>query len=145
MQQPILENRSGPARPRGFWRNERGVAAVEMAFVMPIMVLLLSGIIQFGALMFLQNHMTNVARDTARQVSVGEMTTAEATTAAQNALLDWGITYAISVTLVPDVTDPTDIDVVVNISAPMSEAAIVDVLGLFQGGNLAANVTMRQE
>ncbi len=36
-------------------------------------------------------------------------------------------------------------DIAVTISLPMSEAALMDVLGVFQSGNLTAAVTMRQE
>ena len=36
-------------------------------------------------------------------------------------------------------------DIAVTISLPMREAALMDVLGVFQSGNLTAAVTMRQE
>ncbi|MFQ5773022.1 MAG: TadE/TadG family type IV pilus assembly protein [Kiloniellaceae bacterium] len=129
---------------RGCWRDDRGVTAVELAFVLPVLLLLLSGIIQFGALMFLQNHMTNIARETARRVAVGELTTAAAVQSAQTSLINWGISYGVVVTE-PDPLDPNDTDVVVDITAPMSQAALVDVLGIFQTGTLRAKVTMRQE
>lgn len=132
------------ARLRRLAGDERGVTAVELAFVLPVLVLMLSGIIQFGALMFLQNHMTNVARDTARRLAVGELTKTEAETTAQDSLVNWGISYTVVVTE-PDPSDPNDKDIVVDISAPMREAAIVDVLGLFQDGTLQTQVTMRKE
>lgn len=139
--------RAGPGRMallRRLGRDERGVSAVELAFILPVLVLMLSGIIQFGALMFLQNHITNVARDTARRVAVGELTKAEAEQSALDALIDWGITYTVVVSE-PDPSDPADKDVVVDITAPMAEATLVDVLGIFQSGTLGTQVTMRQE
>ncbi len=36
-------------------------------------------------------------------------------------------------------------DITVTISLPMSEAALMDLLGVFQSGNLTAAVTMRLE
>ncbi len=48
--------------PRALWRDRDGAAAVEFAFILPILLLLFSGIVQFGSIMFLENHMTNVAR-----------------------------------------------------------------------------------
>ena len=122
----------------------RGASALEFALTTPIVMFMLSGIIQFGAMMFLQNNMTNVARDVARRVAVGELNQTQGEAAARSALIDWGINYAVTVTL-PDPMDPSDVDVVVNISAPMSEAAPVDLLGLFDDHSLQANVTMREE
>ncbi len=123
---------------RSCWRSERGVAAIEFALAMPFVLLVLSGIIQFGFVLFLQSHVADVARDTARRAAVGELTQAEAVQFAQDTLLNWGVTYTVDVTF----SDP-DIDVL--ISLPMSQAAIVDVLGLFQSGTLTAAVTLREE
>lgn len=132
------------ARLRQSLRDNRGVAAVEFAFVLPIIILLLAGVIQFGMLLFLQNHMTNVARETSRRVAVGELTKDEAKTEAEGDLVNWGISYDVDVT-VPDGSDPDDKDIIVTISAPMSEASLIDILGIFGEGKLQTAVTMRQE
>ncbi len=87
--------------------------------------------------------MTNVARETSRRVAVGELAQADASSSAQQALVNWGVNYDVSVTSV-DVGGGNQ-DIVVAISLPMAEAALMDVLGVFQSGNLAATVTMRQE
>ena len=123
---------------RSCWRSERGVAAIEFAIVVPFVLLVLAGIIQFGFVLFLQSHVADVARDTARRVAVGEFEQAEAVQFAQNSLLNWGVTYTVAVTL----PDP---DVVVQISLPMSQAALIDLLGVFQSGTLTATVTARGE
>ena len=47
---------------RTLWRDRDGAAPVEFAFIVPILLLLFSGIVQFGAIMCLENHMTNVPR-----------------------------------------------------------------------------------
>ncbi len=57
---------------RSCWRNERGAAAIEFAFVITILLVLFSGIVQFGSVLFLENHMTNVARDATRKIAIGE-------------------------------------------------------------------------
>ncbi len=124
---------------RSCWRSERGVAAIEFALVMPFVLLVLSGIIQFGFVLFLQSHVANVARETARRVAVGEFEQAEAEQFAQDSLLNWGVTYTVAVTF----PDPDDVDV--QISLPMSQAAMIDLLGLFQSGTLTAAVTAREE
>ena len=134
------------ARAKGLrvlWRDRDGVAAVEFAFILPILLMLFAGIVQFGSIMFLQNHMTNVARETSRRIAVGELAQADAAGSAQQALVNWGVTYEVSVATA-DVGGGNQ-DITVAISLSMAEAALMDVLGVFQSGNLTAVVTMRQE
>ena len=128
---------------RALWRDRDGAAAVEFAFILPILLLLFSGIVQFGAIMFLENHMTNVARETSRRIAVGELAQADAESSAQQALVNWGVTYEVSI--VTSSAGGGNQDITVTISLPMAEAALMDVLGVFQSGNLTAAVTMRQE
>ena len=118
--------------------DEAGATALEFAFIMPILLLMFSAIVQFGGILFLENHMSHVARDATRKIVVGELAEADAAAAVQGALLNWGVTYDVSVATV-------DQDITVAISLPMREAALMDVLGVFQTGNLTAAVTMRQE
>ena len=136
--------RPGGALLRMFRRSEAGVAAVEFAFILPILVLVLSGIMQFGAIMFVQNTMVSVADDVARRVAVGELSEATAAQAARDRLIDWGITYTI-VVQDGDPADPSNRDVDVTITAPLAEAAVFDVFGLLDSRNLAASVTSRKE
>ncbi len=124
---------------RSCWHSERGVAAVEFAIAIPFVLLVLAGIIQFGFVLFLQSHLADVARETARRVAIGEFEQAEAVQFAQDSLLDWGVTYTVAVTF----PNPDDVDV--QISLPMSQAALIDLLGLFQSGTLTATVTAREE
>ena len=127
-----------------FFKDRTGVAAIEFAIIAPIVIVLFSGIIQFGFVLFIQNHMVDVARDSARRFAVGETTQAETVQFAQSTLLNWGVTYTVVVTP-PDPSDPDDNDVVVNISLLRSSAAILDMLGLFQSGTLFASVTTLTE
>lgn len=54
-----------PARPdRG--HHSRGQSLVEFALIVPVFVLFLAGIIQFGLLFWAQNTLTQVVRDTGR-------------------------------------------------------------------------------
>ncbi len=128
---------------RALGRDERGAAAVEFAFIMPIMLLIFSGILQFGSVMFLENHMTNVAREASRRVAVGELTEADAAPMVQGALVNWGVTYQVSIAT--EDADDGNQDVTVAISLPLADAALMDVLGLFDTGNLSTSVTMRME
>ncbi len=59
-------------------RKEDGSTAMEFALVMPVMLLILFGIIEFGSVLFLHNNMLNAARGAARRMAVAEMTAVEA-------------------------------------------------------------------
>jgi hypothetical protein len=134
---PDVEPLAPPSRsPVG---NDAGAAAIELAFVLPVAMLLLMGIIQFGALLFLQNTMVNVANDVARRVSVGELTTTAGETLAEERLSGWHATFSVSV------TEPTADDIQVDISVPLADAALVDFGDLLDTGNLTAQATVRKE
>ena len=56
------------------WRkSEDGGTAVEFAFVLPVLLMIIAGIMQFGAIFFLQNNMANAAREAARALAVGSI------------------------------------------------------------------------
>jgi hypothetical protein len=61
--------------------QDSGVAAVELALLIPVFVLLIAGILEFGAAFYLQNVITSASREGARygivyrSVTVGEVTT----------------------------------------------------------------------
>lgn len=129
------------ARLRCWRRDESGVAAVELAIAMPFLVLVLSGLIQFGSIFFLQNNMHDVARDIARRVAVGELDGVAAQAFAQSKLVNWGVNFTVNI----HVPDPNDKDATVEITTPLAEASIIDILGIFQSGTLRAVSTMRQE
>ena len=139
-----LRQRSMRAAILGPWRDERGAAAIEFAFVIPVVVLILTGIIQLGALLFLQSNMGDVARDTARRLAVGEITVAEAPSYAGGQLVSWGGTFTVT-TAMPDPADPNDRDITVQVSVPIADVSLVDIVGVFQTGDMTAGSTMRQE
>jgi Flp pilus assembly protein TadG len=58
-------------RKRIRWRDDRGAAAVEFALVMPILLLLLFGIIEFARAWNVRQTLTDAAREGARVAVVG--------------------------------------------------------------------------
>ncbi len=136
------------SRPRNAWwpsatralghflSHQRGVAAVEFAFVVPVLIILLTGIVQMGLMFFVHHNMLSVSQETVRLVAVGELTTSEGETYANDHLTSWDITYDISV-------QQQGSDIVVDITAPLSDVALIDYLGLFQSGNMTARTSMR--
>jgi hypothetical protein len=62
----------GPVRGRrGGSRAERGAAAVEMAIMLPLLLLVIGGLIDFGRLFFMEAVFANAARDGARMAALG--------------------------------------------------------------------------
>ena len=52
------------------WRSERGAAAVEFALVLPILLTLVLGTIEFGRAFNVQISLTPAARETARTMAI---------------------------------------------------------------------------
>lgn len=130
---------------RRFGRDCAGASIIEFALIAPILISIIAGIVDGGALFYLQNNMTTVARDTARSLSVGELTNyAEAQEYARGRVVNWGATFSVNVT-VPDPMDPTDNDFMVELSVPIDDAALMDPFGIFNSGTLRATAVMRQE
>jgi Flp pilus assembly protein TadG len=130
---------------RDWRRSDSGATAVEFAFVLPVLLMIMAGIIQFGAVFFLQNNMANAAREAARALAVGSIETkAESKQLVDQKLVNWGVTFNVDTNL-PDPGNAADTDFTVTITAPLSEAAIFDYLGVFEGGTLRASASMREE
>ncbi len=45
----------------------------------------------------------------------------------------------------PNPADPNDRDITVQISVPIADVSLVDIVGVFRTGNMTAASTMRQE
>ncbi len=116
--------------------RDDGVAAVEFALVLPALVILLTGIVQMGLAFLVQHNMVSVSQETARLVAVGELTEAEGQTYANDHLMNWDLTYNISV-------QQQGSDIVVDIAVPLSDVALIDLLGLFKSGNMTTRTSMR--
>jgi Flp pilus assembly protein TadG len=77
--------------------NERGVVAAEFALLLPVLLLILFGIIEFGMMMYGREVVTNAAREGARAGIVQgppKRTASEITTIADNYLTGTGINPA---------------------------------------------------
>jgi len=59
----MISTKRSPARPR---RARRGQALVEFGLVIGLFMLVIGGLVQFGIILWSQNAITQVARDTAR-------------------------------------------------------------------------------
>ncbi len=132
-----ISARNSRKSARYFTTDETGSAAIEFGLTSIVFVSLLTGIISFGSLYFVQGNMSDAARDTARRIATGELTPEQAQTHAQDKLVNWGMNYTV-------VASNDGTEAAVEISVPMNEAAFVDFLGMFTG-TLRARVTLPSE
>lgn len=115
---------------------------METAFVLPIFLLLILAIMEFGTVTFVRHAMLNAARDAARSYSIGELDANGTSNLAQQRLPSIN-NIAFTVTTSPDGSG--SVDRWVEISTPLDAAALNDPLGVFGGGQLRVRVTMRRE
>ncbi len=129
-------------------KGQDGVSAVEFAFVLPILLVLITGMIDVGALMLTQTDMVRVAQDAARALSLGQMTEEQTEAYVHDKLGNLGNSLQVEATL-PD-KDAGETDVAVAISIPMADVIPIDVIGIknlnvFNKGSLKTQITMWQE
>jgi Flp pilus assembly protein TadG len=139
----VMVPRAVPCRPVfgiGQFRDcRKGVAAVEFALVVPVFILLLVAVMQFGLVLFTQNDMLNFARDTSRRVSVGEMSTADAQSAIEDRYSSYGAD------LIVTIDEPGGTDLRIAIGVPMDTAALIDPFGILKNYNINVEVRVRTE
>lgn len=110
-----------------------------MALVIPFALMLLLGMVQFGALFFLQNSMTQVANDVVRRIAVGELSESAAASEVAGRLDSWSATFAVAV------DEPTAGDTRLTISVPLTDAVLIDLGSWTASGTLTAQAIMRRE
>ncbi len=130
--------------------KHRGVAAVELAVVAPLVVLIFLAIVEFGSLLFVRQAMILSARSGARQLAIQGASQEEAITIAQNSLATTGVSGA-TVTaqnaFAGSGDDAAAREIWVQIDLPAQNAMLLgDSLGLFSpGDNLSVRASFRKE
>lgn len=130
--------------------NERGAVAVEFALLLPVLLTILFGTIEFGMIMYGREVVTNASREGARagivQVSP-KPTSGQIKTIATNYLAGTGINLSdvtITVTGAGGVS-PTMLTVTATYKYPWLIAYIPTVLGLPSPLPITMSTTMRNE
>ena len=120
---------------RGHRGDARGAAAVEFAIVLPVVLLLVCGIVDFGRMLDIQITLTNAAREGARWVALGQgdpRTRVDSALGGQIAPGDVAVAWS-ACPANPSVTNPTNTTVrltsTYTLITPLSALA-----GLFGGG-----------
>lgn len=114
-----------------------GVSALEMALLAPVLLLLLTGIAQFGAIYVLQNNMQNTARELALRLATADLQAEQAQSWAGERLPRHIDLYVIDVELADDVYNVT-------IRAPLRQAVPIDPLAFFAAGELSVRASARE-
>ena len=121
-----------------FRREERGTTSIEFVLWFPFFIAL-QGMIADSSMAFMNlNRMYDVARDTARRASLGEMTASQAASHINSTLPGF-----IAPTVTVDDTDPTDLSI--QIAAPISNLVFFGAFDAFSLGNVQINYTVRKE
>lgn len=128
--------------------DERGAALVEFTIVLPILLMLTFGVVQYGMLFLTYNNMQNVARDVARSWAVGELADeAEVQTeaAARRAgAAGWVPAADWSVATNP-ATGPGGGGVEVSITVPSGRASVISLPLIPMPETISVAVLMRKE
>src|SRR5262245_7394374 len=131
-------------------RTRRGVALVEFAIVLPLLILLLIGIWEVGRVIEVQQSVQNAAREGGRQASTGKRTASQVTQAVKDYLARAGyVTTNVTVTLanLTDATrsDPTTANQLdkfqVTVTMPFDDARLITQKWFTNGRILSAKVT----
>jgi Flp pilus assembly protein TadG len=135
--QPALPAQGGKSRlaairrraTHGSW--DRGAAAVEFALILPILLLLIFGIIDFGRALNAQITLTQAAREGARLVSLNQPNVTSRTQAAATGLTNVSVTV---VTACPVGAGP-GVNAVVKVTYSFSFITPIGSLAAMYGGS----------
>ena len=130
--------------------NECGAAAAEFALLLPVLLMILFGIIEFGMIMYGREVVTNASREGARAGIVQRtppVTAGEITTVATSYLAGTGIALADVVIAVPTFggATGTPVTVTATYNYPWLIPYIPTVLGLPAPLPIAMSTTMLHE
>jgi len=133
-------------------RHQRGTSVVEMAIVLPLLLILIFAIGEFGMMYTQWQSLTNAAREGARIGVVWRGTgcdTNTVTTEIQNAVDQYMVNTGVDVgnitKTVTGVCGPAGTQLKVTAQIPYAFAAMPGLAGLQSSINLGASSTMRNE
>jgi uncharacterized membrane protein len=128
--------------------SRRGMAAIESALVLPLVLLLTLGLCEYGWLFLKQQQISQAAHAGARAGAIADGTAATVTATVQARMTDAGIPQgAYTVTLIP--ADPTQLvrgePFAVEISVPYAGIAIVRATLIPTPASLRGRSTLARE
>jgi Flp pilus assembly protein TadG len=125
--------------------RDRGIATLEFVIIMPVLLILLFGVMEYGWMLTKSGEIVNAAREGARAGARVDATNAEINAVVDARMADagmGGVGYTTTITNAVAIGDP----VTVQISVPYDGA--VELIGFFLipvPGTLEASVSMAKE
>ena len=132
-------------RPQRLLHGRRGVATVELAFVLPVLLIIVFGTIEVCQRIFLRQSAVIVAYEGARLAARGISTNAEVTTRCQQLLTNRRVRNA-TVTTVPAnfMQSPTGTEIRVTITVPWADNSPSKVVVADQGSMTVSAFMLRE-
>jgi len=123
-------------QPRATHHAQRGMATVELAFMLPVVLLLLFSLVDYGRFFYLRSMAASVAQDAARLASLPGATDAAVTAVVTGALNNgptdtppgYGLGVNPAVTIAPAARTAGDV-VTVNLSYPFQPLVLPQFVG----------------
>lgn len=133
-------------------RRGRGAAAAELAIVLPILLLAILGMLEFGRAFMIEQILTNAAREGARRAIIPSTSNSDVTTLVDNYLVDASLGAKSRQVVILNSSGDKIADlrsvaphsiVTIQVSVPHNE---VGLIGAYLGGTtLSARCSMRKE
>lgn len=125
------------------WRGRRGAAAVETALVLPVLIAMVLGIIEFGWMISVKNSLVHAAREGAREGALQSATVADAQARTTDELTAWGLQDKATIAVV----DASDADPFVRVTVTVQKEEVSLVGNFFGhfGGTITGSASMRKE
>jgi Flp pilus assembly protein TadG len=133
-------------RRRGLVANETGAVAIEFAFICPILLAFVGGIVEGSLLLYTWGNMEHLSRQAARAVAIGAATDAQAisfvNTKMQSSLGKLAVTTAV---VTSAGATPLENQVTVRVTVTGAQLARMLPFGIFRLTNLESTVSLRLE
>ena len=130
---------------RGIRKRRRGAAAVEFAVVLPVFVLLVFGMIEYGRMVMVQQVITNASREGARCAVLDGATTSSVQSAVTTYLSDAQVSGGSTAVSPEPATAASGDPVTVTVSIPFSAVSWLPSPMYLGGKTLSASTSMRRE
>lgn len=128
-------------------KERRGTASIEMALMLPLLIVLLMGLLEYGWLFSKAHQIANVTRNAARIAVLPDSTSADAQTTVENQMAQVGMAGKYTLTMTPpDVSSvPSGQTIKVSLTVPYPGISLFHC-GLIPGPeSLHSEVTMAKE
>ncbi|MCJ8521732.1 Flp pilus assembly protein TadG [Pseudorhizobium tarimense] len=133
-------------KTRSFRVDREGASGIEFALVTPVFLLILMGVVDFGALFYAQNSAQNAARHVARQIAVNRLDIDSAEKAIEGDLAHWVAGDSALAIKETNPGSPSTNEITVSITFPAAAGTLTGFFGsLLSDRHVTGFATMQQE